>query len=434
MRFCMVTTFYPPYHFGGDAIFIQQLSIELAKRGHHVEVIHCKDSYDFMSGGRPPRRGQDVPNVEVHTLESSLGMLSPLATHQTGRPFFKSSRLKEILERPFDVIHYHNISLVGGPEVLRFGRAVKIYTLHEYWLVCPTHMLFKYNSEPCLERQCFSCTLVHKRPPQLWRYTELVEESVKHVDLFLAPSAFIAQKHQELGLDIPIAELPYFSSRWDTQPVESGRQADAPPYFLFVGRLEKIKGVQTLIPLFRRHRKAQLRIVGAGKYEAVLRRMARGSSNIRFLGHQSGERLRILYDEAIATIVPSLWYEVFGIIILESFARATPVIVRNIGGMPKIIAESGGGMTFDTDEQLLDVMEQLMADHDLRRRLGQQGYAALHQKWTADVHIPQYLALVNRVLEGKQARASEGTPTQSHMIQGCEMSVADSGNGGANRW
>lgn len=83
-----------------------------------------------MSGGRPPRGAQDVPNVEVHTLESSLGMLSPLATHQTGRPFFKSSRLKEILERPFDVIHYHNVSLVGGPDVLRFGRAVKFYTLH----------------------------------------------------------------------------------------------------------------------------------------------------------------------------------------------------------------------------------------------------------------------------------------------------------------
>ena len=174
-----------------------------------------------------------------------------------------------------------------------------------------------------------------------------------------------------------------------------------------MGRLEKLKGVQTLIPLFRSYDKAQLWIVGTGQYETELRRMAERSSNITFLGHQSGDRLRVLYEQAIATIVPSLWYEVFGIIILESLSRATPVIVRNIGGMPKIIAESGGGMTFDTDEQLLDAMDRLMTNPDLRRKLGKQGYAALHQRWTADVHIPRYLGLVKGVLEGRNAKVDE---------------------------
>lgn len=407
MRFCMVTTFYPPYHFGGDAIFVQQLCHELAKRGHDVEVVHCKDSYDFMSSGRSAGLSENHPNVHVHTLQSSVGMLSPLATHQTGRPFFKASSLKEILEQPFDVIHFHNVSLVGGPDVLRYGRAVKLYTLHEYWLVCPTHMLFKYNTEPCLERQCFSCILFHKRPPQFWRYTNLIKESVKHIDLFLAPSAFIAQKHHEFGLNIPTVELPYFSCRFDTQILPSKHVAEGPLYFLFVGRLEKIKGVQTLIPLFRRYRKAQLWIVGTGQYETVLRRMAVGSANIRFLGHQSGERLRLLYEEAVATIVPSLWYEVFGIIILESLSRATPVIVRNIGGMPQITAESGGGMIFDTDEQLLDAMDVLIADAELRRELGQQGYAAFNQRWTADAHIPRYLSLVNAALKRRNPKVGD---------------------------
>ena len=409
MRFCMVTTFYPPYHFGGDAIFIQQLSNELAQRGHHVEVIHCKDTFNFMTDRQPTAACEDHPNVRVHTLESSVGWISPLATHQTGRPFFKSSRLKEILEQPFDVIHYHNISLVGGPDVLRYGRAAKLYTLHEYWLVCPTHMLFKFNREACIDRQCFSCILLHGRPPQFWRYTDLLAQSVKHVDLFLAPSAFTRDKHRELGLNVPTVELPYFSSRWENQKVESSRPADGDPYFLFVGRLEKIKGVQTVIPLFRRYDRAQLWIVGTGDYEAELRRMAQGNSNIKFLGHESGNRLRTLYEQAVATIVPSIWYEVFGIIILESFARATPAIVRNIGGMPKVIEESGGGVVFNTDEELLHAMDRLIEDPGLRDKLGRQGNAVLRQKWTADVHIPCYIGHVERVLNCRKQKSAGST-------------------------
>jgi len=408
MRFCMVTTFYPPYHFGGDAIFVQQLSNELARRGHHVEVIHCKDTFDFMTDRQPTAVCENHPNIQVHTLESSVGMLSPLATHQTGRPLFKSSHLNEILEQPFDVIHYHNISLVGGPDVLRYGRAAKLYTLHEYWLVCPTHMLFKFDREACTDRQCFCCTLLHRRPPQFWRYTDLLEKSVKHVDLFLAPSVFTRDKHRELGLNVPIVELPYFSSRWGNSKVESSRTGDV-PYFLFVGRLEKLKGVQTLIPLFRLYDKAQLWIVGTGEYEAVLRRMAQGSCNIKFLGHQSGDRLRTLYEQAVATLVPSIWYEVFGIIILESFARATPAIVRNMGGMPKIIEESGGGFVFNTDEDLLHAMDQLIEDPGLRHKLGQQGNAAFNQQWTADAHIPLYLGYVERVLESRKQKSVGST-------------------------
>ena len=45
LNFCMITTFYPPYNFGGDGIFIYRLSNALANRGHKVDIIHCKDAY-----------------------------------------------------------------------------------------------------------------------------------------------------------------------------------------------------------------------------------------------------------------------------------------------------------------------------------------------------------------------------------------------------
>lgn len=53
LRFCMITTFYLPYSFGGDGIFVHQLSNEIANRGHRVDVIHCIDSYRLLADGEP---------------------------------------------------------------------------------------------------------------------------------------------------------------------------------------------------------------------------------------------------------------------------------------------------------------------------------------------------------------------------------------------
>lgn len=111
----------------------------------------------------------------------------------------------------------------------------------------------------------------------------------------------------------------------------------------------------------------------------------------------------------MAIIVPSIWYEVFGIIILEAFARGTPVIVSNMGGMPKIIEESGGGFVFNTEEELVHAMDRLVEDPRLRHTLGQQGHDAFQQKWSADAHIPRYLEHVKRVLEGRKQKAAGAT-------------------------
>ena len=78
----------------------------------------------------------------VHELRSGFGALSPLLTQQTGRPMLKHRALKQILSRNFDVIHFHNISLIGGPAVLGLSNApVTLYSLHEHWLLCPNRNL-----------------------------------------------------------------------------------------------------------------------------------------------------------------------------------------------------------------------------------------------------------------------------------------------------
>ena len=404
----MLTTFYPPYNFGGDGIFVRRLSNELARRGHHVEVIHCRDAY-FAAGGRRPERDEyDHPNVTIHGLKSRFGILSPLATHQTGLPLFKAADIRRVLSKNFDVIHYHNVSLLG-PGILAYGQAIKLYTMHEYWLICPTHVLFKFNRTACIEPHCLLCTLAYKRPPQWWRYAGLLKEAAKHIDTFIAPSRFSNEKHKEMGFDFPTVHLPLFAPS-DREPSEliseSANKPQPVRHFLFVGRLEKLKGLQTLIPIFRGYDRAELWIAGSGSYESALRELAGNNRRVRFLGKLSEDELRQAYREAVAVIVPSLCYETFGQVVVEAFSQHTPALVRNSGALPEMVDESGGGLIYNTDAELVAAMDALAANRALRQELAERGYQAYLRKWTPEVHLDHYLALVQKLRAVKEAPAT----------------------------
>ena len=392
LKFCMVSTFYPPYNFGGDGMYVYRLSNELAKRGHSVDVYHCEDAF-LLLNKRPPTSGEfpNHENVRVHRLKSGKGFLSPLLTQQTGWSFCKTELEKALGKNEYDVIHYHNMSLIGI-NALSYGKAVKFYTTHEHWLICPMHVLWKYNREVCEVKSCFACQLKGKRPPQLWRNTGLLERMLKHVDFFLAPSRFTLGKHLETGLNIPMRHLPYFlPTPTDNLTVEKVSER---PFYLFVGRLEQIKGVQNLIPVFQKLPQYDLLIAGDGEYKEALVKPAGNAPNIKFLGRLEQKRLQNLYQTAVAVIVPSICYETFGIIIIEAFSRRTPVIVNNLGALPEVVEDSGGGLIYQNQTELIDAIKLLAENQPLRNELGKSGFRAFMQFWNEDAHLRQYLNLV----------------------------------------
>lgn len=386
--FCMVTTFYPPCSFGGDGMYVYRLSNELARRGHSVTVVHCGDAFDVMNGTQAADF-PNHPNVTVNTLASRLGPVSPLVTYLSGRPGLKAAALRRIFEETFDVVHFHNVSLVGGPGVLEYGGGVKLYTTHEHWLVCPMHVLWKQNREPCEKPECLRCTLTFKRPPQLWRYGGLLERGTEHVDLFLSPSRFTIRAHRERGFTRPMRHLPLFL------PLEAGaevEQDEAPerPYFLFVGRLERIKGVATLLDVFRSYDAADLLIAGEGTQAAELRRQAQGLRHVHFLGGVHPSQLRGLYANATALVVPTLGYETFGMVTLEAFAQGTPVIARDRGGLKETIEDSGGGFVYRSDAELKEALDRLRLDRVLRDDLGRRGHDTYVRLWSEEPHLRGY--------------------------------------------
>ncbi len=403
LRICMLTTFYPPYHFGGDAIGVQRLARGLVRAGHQVTVVHDVDAYRALHPDPPTDPEATSDGVEVVRLESRLRRLSPLLTQQVGRPVVHGRRIQRILgDGHFDVVNFHNVSLVGGPGLLAMGGdAVRIYMAHEHWLVCPMHVLWRHGRELCTSRQCVRCTLRHRRPPQLWRYTGLLERALAHVDAFVAMSEFSRDKHREFGFSREMEVLPYFLPDNDPAPAAAVRPHDR-PYVLFVGRLERIKGLDDVIPVFRGDAGPDLLVAGDGEHAAALHALAAGHPRVRFLGRLTPEALRVYYAHASALVVPSVCFETFGIILIEAFRQGTPVVARRLGPFPELIEQSGAGLLFSTADELRTALDRLEGEPGLRAALAAAGARAVRARWTERVVVPQYLEIVRRAAERRR--------------------------------
>jgi glycosyltransferase involved in cell wall biosynthesis len=381
LRIVMLTTFYPPFSFGGDAVGVQRMARALAARGHAVTVVHDEDAY-LTSGAQPPAPLDGDDGVEIVGLRSRLPRVSSLLTHQAGRPVVHRQTIRAVLEdRKPDIVWYNNVSLVGGPGLLGLGQGLRVYEAHEHWLVCPTHVLWRFGRELCDGQKCLRCVLSYRRPPQLWRHTGYLPRMLERVDLLIAKSEFSRDMHHRFGLEREMQVLPYFLP--DLAPPDAPpRRLHPRPYFLFVGRLEKIKGLQDVIPLFAGEGAADLLILGDGEYADELRRLAGANPRVVFLGRRPPEELTDFYRGAEALIVPSVCYETFGIILIESFRIGTPVIARRLGPFPEIVEAAGGGLLFETPDELRAAMRRMIEDRTLRDRLGRCARAAFVERWS----------------------------------------------------
>jgi glycosyltransferase involved in cell wall biosynthesis len=409
LKFCMVTTFYPPASFGGDGVQVQRIARALAERGHEVTVVHAVDAYRTLSGRREEGTADD-PGVTVVPIETAAGSLSPLATHLTGRPLLSRRALTKALKGPFDVIHFHNASLIGGPAVLGMGQAaLRLYTAHEQWLVCPTHVLWKNNREVCEKPTCIRCSLSYRRPPQLWRSSNLIDRAMTELDALIVPSRTSARLHDRFAGTVRIEHIPHFVPDAPPTPPLVHRR----PYFLYVGRLERIKGVDRLIEAFRRRTSEDLLIAGEGPEREALQSAAADVPNVRFLGWQDPTAVDALYRGALAVVVPTRGHESFGLVAVEAFARSTPAILHDFGALAELAGE-GGGITFRSDRQLGAALDRIASSPELRDELGKRGRRAYEERWTAASHLARYLGLVEELAarRGNQDLASAaGTAT-----------------------
>ena len=399
MRFGMVTTFYPPYSYGGDGTYVRSLAKSMVALGHEVEIITSTDAYRVRSKDDGRAETAIDKGVKVHRLRHPAGILAPIISHQTGLPGLNTAGLRQFFAKPFDVLHFHNVSLMGAPGVFGMGEAkVRLLSLHDHWLVCPTHVLWKNRERACDRRTCFTCSIRSGLPPQLWRYTGLRDRYLHQIDRILAPTRFAADMHQANGIKEPIEVLPLFSTidgAAERPPVRQNR-------IVFVGRLTALKGIAKLLEVVADMPDIELLVIGDGELKAELTATYASKKNIRFLGRENQEDLARHYAAANAIIFPSIVPETFGLTLVEAAACGTPAIVaKGSGGAAEIVRTTGGGLLYDGERELADAIRRLVCDRALRDRLGASARAGYEANYTEEKHVAGYLRHIDEALHGR---------------------------------
>jgi glycosyltransferase involved in cell wall biosynthesis len=391
-RIIMTSTFYPPYHLGGDATHVKLLKQELEGRGHEVHVLHSLDAYR-LKHGPIPIEAKSSPGV--HPVQGLMGRWSAVGTYITGRNKAAERKLERLIKefRP-DWVHHHNISLLGAG-VLRQRDVPSVYTAHDYWLICPRSDLMYMGRKTCTRLRCTRCSLRTGRPPQLWRMARM-KEARASIDLALSPSEFMAgQLRSFLGMEAKV--LPNFAPAPDSSPMSAGN------HFSFVGVLERNKGLDLLLQAFRDERiDAELHVMGEGSLEPLVRRAeAETRGRVIYKGFLTGKALWREVGTSLALVCPSTGNENSPMACIEALAQGVPLLVSSRGGLPELTKDPEAGLVAGLDpKSLADALIRL-SDPSERERLAKNAFIRYHLHHEPQKYADEYLRLCEVMIDEK---------------------------------
>jgi glycosyltransferase involved in cell wall biosynthesis len=248
-------------------------------------------------------------------------------------------QIKKILceEKP-DLVHTNGI--IGFSSSLfsainKHSQILHIHTLHDYQLISRWSSLFRMG-KPISQFNFLDRMYM--------RYMRKISSSVEAV---ISPSKFLVDFHSELG----------FFKNSKKYVVPNGIELhnyvlpreNSGSEFLFIGQVTEHKGLQIAIKAFKKLKEnnAKLHVVGDGPHIKIAKEVSKGDSRVIFHGFvESKIELDEIFKRCSYAIVPSIWYEIFGLVIIECLDRGLPVIASNIGAIPELIQEGYNGFLF----------------------------------------------------------------------------------------
>lgn len=322
---------------GGEDVVVDQETKLLERHGH--KVITYKRSND---------------EIEGLSFGQKLGLISRMVSADDT----KIAVRRIIRDLKPEVVHVHNTFLMVSPsvyEVCQEEDVPVVQTLHNYRLICPASTLFRDN-QPC--EGCLTHNLLRSVQHGCYRDSRLMSAAIARmlqthrlrrtwdtqIDGYVAISSFVREKFVQAGF--PAGTITVKPNFVDPDP---GERFDHRDYALFVGRLSPEKGLLTLLQAWERLPcTVPLVIAGDGpmrpQLEAEVAR--KGLSRVHFAGRLRRQETYDAIKRSAFLVVPSIWYEPFGLVVAEAFACGTPVLGASVGGIEEMLEDQVTGLHF----------------------------------------------------------------------------------------
>lgn len=314
----------------------------------------------------------------------------------------------------YDIWLIHNVFPAMSPAVyelaFRLGVPVVQY-LHNYRMGC-INGFFLNHGHAC--QTCMNGNFIKAFRTACWHESHiqsgimgLITARARRMDLFQRVSHWIAiseaQKREHVAMGIPEEKISvvhhfYIPATADVPSHPGGGDA------LFVGRLSAEKGVDHLIRAWQLMQNcgATLWIVGDGPERSRLESMIREEKihNVQFTGFLTHQEMDKIWAKSACSIIPSIWKEPFGMVVLEAWAKGRPVVAHRIGALPEIISDGVDGLLVseNSPEELAEAIRSLLQNALRAREMGEAGWEKLKSRYSQKVWLETITPVLSNVL------------------------------------
>ena len=404
MKILQVIHGYPMRYNAGSEVYTQGLAQALADR-HEVRVFARQENLFLPEYALQEETDPTDPRITL-----------PLINMARARDGYRHSAVDrafaDLLQefRP-DIVHIGHLNHLSTSLVFeaRDRRIPVVFTLHDYWLMCPRGQFIQmYPENPadnwavcdgqddrkCAERcycRYFGGSVADREADtDYWtgwvgRRMANVREACDAVDIFIAPAMYLLRRFRdEFGL--PAEKLVYLDYGFHLDRLEGRQRTEVEPFtFGYIGTHIPAKGVDHLIQAFGSlDGQPSLRIWGRdlGVETAGLKALAQGlpgtaGDRVQWMGeYRNQDIVPEVFDRCDAIVVPSIWAENSPLVIHEALQARVPVITADYGGMAEYVRHGENGLLSSHRDSgsLAEQMQRLADDPGLARRLGSRGY------------------------------------------------------------